>query len=132
MIPKASEFSLITERLREAREASADLIVRVKESRDRVDVERRRRLAAGGSREVMRETAYGRLLLRFESQAVIEQAKGVIMAERRCTPDEAFETLKEMSQHRNVRLRLVAAEIVDLVSSGGASRTEDHPAPSGS
>jgi GAF domain-containing protein len=47
------------------------------------------------------------------SRAVIEQAKGVIMAEQRCTPDEAFDLLRQASQRENVKLRDIAQRIVD-------------------
>jgi GAF domain-containing protein len=48
----------------------------------------------------------------LESRAVIEQAKGVLIAEHRCDPDAAFEMLKVRSQHENRKLRDVAAGIV--------------------
>ncbi len=46
------------------------------------------------------------------SRAVIEQAKGIIMGERRCSPDEAFAILTEVSQDTNRKLRDVAAALV--------------------
>ncbi len=46
------------------------------------------------------------------SRAVIEQAKGAIMATRRVTADAAFELLRRSSQRRNVKLRDVATEVV--------------------
>jgi GAF domain-containing protein len=49
----------------------------------------------------------------MESRAVIEQAKGVIMGERRCTPDEAFAILNKVSQDSNRKLREVAAALVE-------------------
>jgi GAF domain-containing protein len=48
----------------------------------------------------------------LESRARIEQAKGVLVATRRCTPDEAFEALVQLSQTANRKLRDVAAEVV--------------------
>ncbi|WP_249998651.1 GAF and ANTAR domain-containing protein [Actinoplanes sp. M2I2] len=47
------------------------------------------------------------------SRAVIEQAKGIIMAERRCTADEAFQILTRMSQNANHKLRDVAVILVE-------------------
>ncbi|MEU4339063.1 GAF and ANTAR domain-containing protein [Micromonospora lupini] len=47
------------------------------------------------------------------SRAVIEQAKGIIMAERRCTPDEAFAVLSKVSQDSNRKVRDVAQAVVD-------------------
>ena len=46
------------------------------------------------------------------SRAVIEQAKGLIMGQRRCTADEAFQVLARASQRSNRKLRDIAAEIV--------------------
>jgi GAF domain-containing protein len=46
------------------------------------------------------------------SRAVIEQAKGMIMAARGCSADEAFLALTRASQHSNRKLRLVAEDLV--------------------
>jgi GAF domain-containing protein len=48
----------------------------------------------------------------MQSRAVIEQAKGIIMNERRCTADEAFTLLTRVSQQANIKLRDIAAEMV--------------------
>jgi AmiR/NasT family two-component response regulator len=48
----------------------------------------------------------------MENRAVIEQAKGIIMAERRCTPDEAFAILSKLSQDTNRKVRDVATTLV--------------------
>jgi GAF domain-containing protein len=48
----------------------------------------------------------------METRAVIEQAKGIVMAERRCTPDEAFAILSQLSQDTNRKLRDVATTLV--------------------
>jgi GAF domain-containing protein len=47
------------------------------------------------------------------SRPTIDQAKGILMAEHRCTADQAFEMLREISQRENRKLRDIAAEIVD-------------------
>jgi len=46
------------------------------------------------------------------SRATIEQAKGIVMSERHCTPDEAFDILVRLSQNSNVPLRDVARALV--------------------
>ncbi|WP_433719105.1 GAF and ANTAR domain-containing protein [Actinoplanes sp. CA-051413] len=56
----------------------------------------------------------------MESRAVIEQAKGIIMGERRCSADEAFVVLTRISQDSNRKLRDVAAALVARVESGSA------------
>src|SRR3954453_21290521 len=47
------------------------------------------------------------------SRAVIEQAKGVLMAREAVDADRAFGLLRGWSQHRNVKLRDLAREIVE-------------------
>jgi GAF domain-containing protein len=54
----------------------------------------------------------------LESRGVIDQAKGIVMAERRCSPDEAFQVLVETSQHTNRKLRDVAEALVRSTSEG--------------
>lgn len=46
------------------------------------------------------------------SRPVIDQAKGIVMAEQRCDADEAFRVLSRLSQDSNVRVAEVAAAIV--------------------
>ena len=48
----------------------------------------------------------------MESRAVIEQAKGIIMSDRRCTADEAFAILTKLSQDTNRKVRDVASALV--------------------
>ncbi|WP_394620032.1 ANTAR domain-containing response regulator [Lentzea sp. JNUCC 0626] len=49
------------------------------------------------------------------SRAVIEQAKGVLMAVHGCTEQEAFTMLVERSQHQNVKLRDVARTLLSSI-----------------
>jgi GAF domain-containing protein len=46
------------------------------------------------------------------NRAVIEQAKGIIMADRRCSSEEAFLILSKLSQDTNRKVRDVAATLV--------------------
>ena len=48
----------------------------------------------------------------IRSRAVIDQAIGVLMAQRKVTADAAFGLLREASQHLNVKLRLVAQDVL--------------------
>jgi hypothetical protein len=48
----------------------------------------------------------------MRSRAVIEQAKGILMADKRITADEAFDQLTQLSQHSNMKLRDVARRLV--------------------
>jgi GAF domain-containing protein len=58
----------------------------------------------------------------MESRSVIEQAKGVIMAQNRCDAQRAFDILRRASQGRNVKLRDLAHELVAQVASAAADR----------
>ena len=49
----------------------------------------------------------------MQSRAVIEQAKGILMGQRQCTAQEAFDVLVELSQRSNRKLRAVAEALVD-------------------
>lgn len=53
------------------------------------------------------------LRVAMESRSVIEQAKGIIMASARCTADEAFDLLRQISQDQNIKLRGLAQALVD-------------------
>jgi GAF domain-containing protein len=50
------------------------------------------------------------------SRAVIEQAKGIIMAQQRCDAGEAFNFLRQSSNASNRKLRDLAQQIVDQAS----------------
>jgi GAF domain-containing protein len=51
--------------------------------------------------------------LAMESRAVIEQAKGVLMAQRHVDAEQAFEILRDASQRYNRKLRDIAFGIVE-------------------
>ncbi len=53
------------------------------------------------------------------SRAVIEQAKGIIMAKRGCTPEEAFDALRQVSNDSNLKLRDIAVDLVRNVKQTG-------------
>jgi len=55
----------------------------------------------------------------LQSRAVIDQAIGVLMAQQGRSPDKAFELLRAASQHRNIKLRDVCAELVGRFTGPG-------------
>ena len=57
----------------------------------------------------------------METRAVIEQAKGILVAQQHCTPEQAFELLTRLSQATHRKLRDCAADLV-------TSTAEDRPA----
>jgi GAF domain-containing protein len=54
----------------------------------------------------------------MRTRAVIEQAKGILMSQRRCDATEAFNLLAAASQRSNRKLRDIAQAIVDGVIRG--------------
>ncbi|MEY2523894.1 MAG: two-component system, response regulator PdtaR [Ilumatobacteraceae bacterium] len=62
---------------------------------------------------LQRFAEYHNLQGAFGRRAVIEQAKGILMARHSLNSDQAFEMLRDHSQHNGRRLADVAAAIVD-------------------
>ena len=58
------------------------------------------------------------------SRAVIDQAIGVLMGQRRISAADAFAILRTTSQNRNIKLRVFAAQIVE-----GAGAQPPQPPP---
>jgi AmiR/NasT family two-component response regulator len=53
---------------------------------------------------------------KIDTMPVIEQAKGILMAQNRCGPEEAFDLLRRASQRANIKLSVLAAQIVEQVA----------------
>src|SRR5215467_7301339 len=58
---------------------------------------------------------------------VIEQAKGILMAQQSCGPDEAFDLLRRASQRFNVPVRVLAARLVHGVQRPGPQAAQVLP-----
>ena len=63
------------------------------------------------------------LLAAMESRTTINLALGVVMAQNRCSQETAFKILRIASNTRNVKLRDVAASILDSVSQDSTGLT---------
>jgi GAF domain-containing protein len=68
---------------------------------------------ANAARYSSAEDMAQQMRMAMKSRAVIEQAKGIIMAREHCDPQQAFTILTRTSQTRNVKLRDIAEDIVD-------------------
>jgi hypothetical protein len=77
--------------------------------------------------ETFDEVAYERLLARLQSMPVIEQAKGILMAQSSCTADEAFAMLRAASQRSNIKVRDIAEDIVKRASGAGQRGRRPRP-----
>jgi len=53
------------------------------------------------------------------SRATIEQAKGILMSTMGCGPDEAMQVLVRQSQEQNIKVRQLAAELVENAARRG-------------
>jgi ANTAR domain len=49
----------------------------------------------------------------LSSRSVIDQAIGIVMAQQGGGPEDAFAALRTISQRRNIKLRTIAAELVE-------------------
>ncbi|MEU6591047.1 ANTAR domain-containing protein [Streptomyces sp. NPDC046881] len=58
------------------------------------------------------------------SHAVIDQAIGAVVVLGRMAPEEAWRTLRDVSQRTNVKLRTVAEHILDYAQGGTLPETE--------
>jgi GAF domain-containing protein len=67
-------------------------------------------------RQVRQARVQHQLAEAMVSSSVIDQAIGILMGQQRCTATAAFDMLRKASQHRNRKLREIAAEVVTSVS----------------
>ena len=116
----------LVDRLEIARADVETNLARLHATKARLQTRREQWSSEKARRETFHESAYARLFARFESQPVIEQAKGVLMAESRCTADQAFDMLRRASQRQNIKVRDLATQIVSRASTG-AGRGRGHP-----
>lgn len=105
--------SPLSERCLVAHHQAKEIMEQVAETQARL-LETRKMLAEGRDRRaVLHDSAYARLVARLETLSVVEQAKGILVAQTGCTADEAFDLLRSASQRSNVKLRDVARKIVE-------------------
>jgi ANTAR domain len=111
-----TERQFLRQKLNAARDQARANAVLFEELVARVDAARANWVEVKDRRQMLQDSAYSRLLAKLESQPVIEQAKGILMAHYHCGPDDAFERLRRISQQHNVRVRDLAADIVKQVA----------------
>jgi hypothetical protein len=68
-------------------------------------------------REMLRASAPAGRQARLGCIPVVEQAKGIVMAQQGCRPEEAFDLLLRASQRANVRMYVLAIQVVDYLAS---------------
>jgi len=107
----------LAERVAAARREVEANVFRLDMARSRLQATRQRISSGQAEREMLHDSAFARLAAKLDSQPVIEQAKGILIAQVGCTPDEAFSMLRAASQRSNVRVRDLARDIVDRAAS---------------
>jgi hypothetical protein len=70
--------------------------------------------------EAARPDRTDQMLDLLQSRAALEEAKGIVIALRRCDPDEAWNTLRRASQEFNVKVRELAVALVELLAGAPA------------
>ncbi|HEY1320563.1 MAG TPA: ANTAR domain-containing protein [Streptosporangiaceae bacterium] len=103
---------VLSERIAVAKAALEGTVQRLQDSSARLATTRHEVGAARSRRELLHDVAYARLEARLAAMPVIEQAKGVLMAQTGCGPEEASGLLRRESGHANVSVRELAAEVV--------------------
>jgi AmiR/NasT family two-component response regulator len=88
---------------------------------------RAQRFGDAPTREVELRKEVEGLRASIASRAVIEQAKGIVIAATGCTADEAFALLVQQSQHENRKLREIAADLVESKSRPGVRLVSTAP-----
>lgn len=85
-------------------------------------------VALSGSEKACRRlaTEVAQLRQALRSRIVVEQAKGIVMAERRCGPEDAFKILRAASNNSNVKLRDLAGELVEQAQQGRSKHDRIH------
>jgi PAS domain S-box-containing protein len=68
------------------------------------------------------ETARDAVAGATSTRSVIDQARGILMGQLNMNSDDAFQVLVSTSSHRNVKLVVVAAELVKLANSAVTRR----------
>jgi hypothetical protein len=103
---------LLAGQLRASRRRAQENWQLIQAAWDRTHQIRAAALAARTDQDRLRYSAYARTRARLASLPVIEQAKGIIMAQGGWSEDQAFDALRRASQRENIKVRDLAARIV--------------------
>jgi ANTAR domain-containing protein len=114
---------VLGERIAAVRASMEGNIQRLESSRSRMEFIRHQLRTARSRRERAQDAAHARLEARLAATRVIEQAKGILMAQTGCSPTEALLMLRRASQRSSLSVSELAAGIVDrAVAPGPGSR----------
>jgi ANTAR domain len=108
---------LDAERWEASRRETRALRQRSEQARARARMTRHKVLVARSHQERLADSGAAWLQARLGTMPVIEQAKGIVIAQQRCGPGEAFDVLRRASQQTNIKLHVLAAQIVEHFAS---------------
>jgi hypothetical protein len=114
--------------LRTAKHNTAVIMQLLRNARDQAEEIHALWLTLHPESDRLNYSAHARLQARLKSMPVIEQAKGIIMAQSGWPEDRAFEALRRASQRENMKLRDLAAEIVARTVRLAPDETQLEPA----
>lgn len=114
--------------LDEGATAALNLFAPTPSAFDALAIEQHERFAAQAQKAVRLAVRIGSkqeivedLRAAMKSRTDIDLACGIIMGQNRCSQEEAFRILQRVSSNRNVKLRVVAAELIRRLSNGPAT-----------
>jgi hypothetical protein len=85
-VPEAESGLSLTERAAAARSVLADNTERLAAAAERLRITRNSLESGRSRRQLLHESAYARLRAQLETMPVIEQAKGILIAQTGCSP----------------------------------------------
>ena len=94
IVPEAGYCLTLTERAVAARSVLAGHAERLAAAAERLQTTRSSLASGRSQREQLHESAYARLRAQLETMPVIEQAKGILIAQTGCLAEEAFAMLR--------------------------------------
>jgi hypothetical protein len=106
------QSQVLVEQLRAAKQTTALIMQLLRNAQDQAEEVHALWLTLHPESDRLNYSAHARLQARLKSMPVIEQAKGIIMAQCGWPEDRAFEALRRASQRENMKLRDLAAKIV--------------------
>jgi hypothetical protein len=117
--PDGDRASALSERVLRVQARLEESMRHMADSMARLQVTRQAIQTSRSQREALHDSAYARLQARLATLPAIEQAKGVIMAQTGCSPEEAFDLLRRASQRGNIPVRELALAVVARAGDGG-------------
>ena len=117
--PEGDRAIALSQRVLRAQARLEESMRDLRESMARLQGTRQAIRTSRSQREMLHDSAYARLEARLASLPAIEQAKGIIMAQTGCSPDEAFDLLRKASQRGNIPVRELSLAVVARAGDGG-------------